>query len=194
VIVVKVGGSLFDWPELGACLGRWLRTVTTSEVLLVPGGGALADVVRDCDRVHGLGEEKAHWLALGALALQARVLSDLLPGAEVAADLVECARVWRLRRLPILDALCFARDDEGRPGHLPHCWSVTSDSVAARVAVVAGAERLVLLKSVSMPGELDAEEAARQGVVDSYFPRAIRSEGMHRPLPVQLVNLRAWPE
>src|SRR5262245_62868008 len=111
--VVKVGGSLFDLPDLGPRLRRWLGQLPAGEVLLVPGGGATADVVRAFDRVHHLGEEAAHWLALRAMSVNAALLESLAPG------------------VPVLDALAFARDDEGRPGRLPHCWAVTSDSVAA---------------------------------------------------------------
>ena len=49
-IVVKVGGSLFDWPDLGERLCRWLAVQEEKEILLVPGGGPTADVIRDCQR------------------------------------------------------------------------------------------------------------------------------------------------
>src|SRR5262249_50947889 len=80
-VVVKVGGSLYDLPGLGARLRAWLERLPSREVLLVPGGGPAADVVRDLDRLHRLGEEAAHWLALRALSVNARFLAALLPGA-----------------------------------------------------------------------------------------------------------------
>ena len=46
MIVVKVGGSLFDHPNLGFGLRAFLRSLTPSRVLLVPGGGAVAEAVR----------------------------------------------------------------------------------------------------------------------------------------------------
>src|SRR5262245_19403362 len=84
-IVVKVGGSLYDLPDLGPRLQRWLDALHTRSILIVPGGGALADAVRDLDQIHGLGEETAHWLALRALTLNAYFLAALLPGAVVVA-------------------------------------------------------------------------------------------------------------
>jgi hypothetical protein len=86
----------------------------------------------------------------------------------------------------IVDAHDFARQDEGRPGALPHTWEVTSDSVAARVAQVTGARRLVLLKSTDFPEGIDAEETGRRGLVDAYFARA--QGGME----VFALNLRGW--
>src|SRR5262245_50664634 len=84
---VKVGGSLFDHPNLGPGLRRWLDGVT-GQVLLVPGGGAAAEFVRELDRLHRLGEEHAHWVALRAMTLTARFL-----GALVAAPVVEGFRI-----------------------------------------------------------------------------------------------------
>ena len=75
-IVVKVGGSLFDLPDLGTRLAAWLRQFEESNVLLVPGGGAAADAIRDFDRVHQLGEETSHWLAIQALSLNGECCSD----------------------------------------------------------------------------------------------------------------------
>ena len=54
--VVKVGGSLYDLPDLHLRLQPWLSQAKTTDIILVPGGGATADVIRDFDRVHHLGE------------------------------------------------------------------------------------------------------------------------------------------
>jgi aspartokinase-like uncharacterized kinase len=189
-VVAKVGGSLFDLPDLGPRLTRWLHNRADAPLLLVPGGGRTGDLVRIYDREHGLGEETAHWLALRALTLNAWLLAALL--RDVATQVVrkweECPALWARRVVPVLDAHAFARADEGRPGCLPHTWSVTSDSVAARAAVVAGAGELVLLKSVSFPPEASWTDAAAAGWVDPYFPRLAGE----MPL-IRAVNFRAGP-
>ena len=41
-IVVKVGGSLFDWPDLTPRLRDYLATLAGKNVLLIPGGGPAA--------------------------------------------------------------------------------------------------------------------------------------------------------
>ena len=56
--VVKVGGSLYDLPDLGTRLGRWLTEFGDRRVVLVPGGSATANTVRDWDRAYGLGDER----------------------------------------------------------------------------------------------------------------------------------------
>jgi aspartokinase-like uncharacterized kinase len=186
--VVKVGGSLYDLPDLGQRLQAWLAGRKDGTVLIVPGGGPAADVVRDLDRLHGLGEERAHWLALRALSLNAHFLASLLPGAWVAES--ECAweNVRDSGRPAILDAYRFAQADEGRPGSLPHTWSATSDSLAARVAIVTGARSLVLLKSTPISPNSSWEEASRLALVDPLFARLVHAA---RDLQVSALDFRS---
>jgi 5-(aminomethyl)-3-furanmethanol phosphate kinase len=174
-VVVKVGGSLFDLPDLGPRLWRFLDEREPSAVLLVPGGGITANAVRQLDRWQGLGEEHSHWLALQALKLNAWFLAALSPNAAVIEELSEYRDAVTAGRVPILDAHAFCQADEVRSGRLPHHWTVTSDSVALRVAAVFGARRLVLLKSVPLPPGIDWGEAAERGLVDSHFVVALGS-------------------
>jgi hypothetical protein len=66
---------------------------------------------------------------------------------------------------------------------------VASDSIALRAAIVFGASRLVLLKSLTIPSGMDWAEAARRGFVDPYFPTALAAAGN---LTVEAVNFREW--
>lgn len=183
-IVVKVGGSLFHLPDLGERLSRWLKNWSDYEVLLVPGGGLAADVIREYDHCHHLGEEASHWLALRAMTLNAHFLAALLRDKRTAitGDVAAVPGFWRQGRLPILDAHAFAVADENSPGALPHTWEVTSDSVAGRAAVLLGAEQLILLKSVSAVMPFDVSESARAGLVDSYLTVVLQSALPSSPL------------
>lgn len=181
-VVVKVGGSLLDVPDLAARLTRSLADLPS--VLLVPGGGRLTETLRQLDTVHGLGEETCHWLALQAMSINAGVLGRLLPDAQLVTDLSPRCAGWR-----ILDPYPFFRDDDKNPDHLPHRWSVTSDSLALRAAVLMRAQELVLLKSVDWDGRRSWHEAAAAGVVDAYFPDALAHQ--QQTPAVRVVNLRA---
>jgi len=171
VIVVKVGGSLFDHPRLGPGLREYLDSLAPAEVLLVPGGGEVAEAVRKLDRVHGLGEEVSHGLALWALGVS----------SEFLYHSVACGS-----RVSVLNCYEFAREDESRPGKLPHSWDVTSDSIAARAAVVLEAERLVLLKSVDIPPGTPWAAAAERGWVDHHFPQVVAGAAF----VIEVVNFR----
>lgn len=154
MIVVKVGGSLYDRPRFGPELKAYLETLP-EPLLLVPGGGSFADAVRAFDRLHHLGEEACHWLALEAMNLGGAFLRSL----GITA--------------PMLDAVAFCREHD----ELPHTWAATSDSVAALAARVFRASRLVLLKSVAIPPGTPWEEAAARGWVDPCFPRFAANGG-----------------
>jgi 5-(aminomethyl)-3-furanmethanol phosphate kinase len=183
--VVKIGGSLYDLPDLSLRLQRWL--LRTPDALLVPGGGPTADVVRRFDQIHGLGEERAHWLALDALQLNAHFLAWLLPAARIVDHPERAAG-----GVTILNAFQFLSGEKAacRKGRLPHCWAVSSDAIAARAAIVAEAEHLVLLKSATIPEGMDWEEAGRCGFVDEWFARTVRPALPQ--LKVSAVNLRDW--
>ena len=184
--LIKVGGSLYDLRDLGARLLGLLASLDRPRFFLFPGGGAAAEAVRSLDRLHDLGEESAHWLALRALTMNAFFLHSLLPEVPVAG--------WpEVPDKAILDPFAFALADEKNASHLPHAWAVTSDSLAARAAHLLGAQELLLLKSSAHAASALAEgmtwpEAAAAGYVDEYFPEALtQAPG----LTVRLVNLRA---
>jgi len=175
--VAKVGGSLYDLPDLRDRLRAWLAG-SAGRVLLIPGGGAAVDVVRQLDRVHGLGEEAAHWLALRVLTANAHFLGRLI-GAPVVQSAGEDP-------VSVLDPYAFCLADEERAGALPHVWDATSDAVAGRVAELAPAD-LVLLKSTDLPPGISWSEAAATGLVDETLDSVVRRSGLR----VAWVNLRS---
>jgi aspartokinase-like uncharacterized kinase len=171
-LVIKVGGSLFDRHDLGPRLRDWLAANAPRDTILVPGGGRLAEAVRDLDRTHALGEEVAHRMALHAMTTNAALLVALIPDSCVidGPDLAEL--LWEQNRIPVLDALAYCESDDANPDALPHIWAVTSDSVAARAAIVVEAAELVLLKSAPPPAG-DVTEWAAAGYVDEWLPRVL---------------------
>ena len=184
-MVVKVGGSLNDVPELGRHLRRWLDAQLTTRVLIIPGGGAAVDLVRQIDGLDELGEESCHWLALRALQFTAHLLAARLPRGQVIEDLADRESAWQRGQIPILDMHAFAQEDDARPGHLPHRWAVTSDSLAIRVAQLAGIRALMLLKSREAPSNGEWGDT-----VDANFAESLKNGGS--ALQVTMINFRQW--
>ncbi len=195
--VVKVGGSLLQWPLLETQLAGWLESQSDAANVLIAGGGALADAIRRADAADDLGEEQAHALCIEVLGVTGRGLVSLLAGRATLASWSEVASrqlagpAWVVLDVPAFMSAAESLDPQGA---LPHTWNVTSDSIAAWVACGLAAEELVLLKSCEPPagltptGDWPFSLLAAAGYVDRYFPTAVaRFAG-----PVRMVNLRGF--
>jgi aspartokinase-like uncharacterized kinase len=185
--VVKVGGSLYDHPRLGPGLRAYLARLDAAKVLVVAGGGGFADVVRDLDRCHRLGEERSHHLALLSTWVASFTLKALL---GLPDDCFTGRLDWwdrQRHRVGLLLADRFLNGHEGQIAPVPHTWAVTTDSVAGYAAGVANA-RLVLLKSVDIPPGTPWDEAAARRWVDAHFPAVVREHSLR----VEAVNFRRW--
>jgi aspartokinase-like uncharacterized kinase len=188
VRVIKLGGSLLEWPELPAQLRSWLAQQTPAANILIVGGGQKVESLRELDRKHALSPEDAHWLAIVAMSFNAEVVAAWLDEARLVTSL-EQLQFASVAAPQIFVVERFLREDHATPDALPCGWHITSDSIAARVATVLSAAELVLLKS-SLPSAPARESWSRTAYVDSHFAR------LPLTLPIRSVNLRApnFPE
>lgn len=143
-IVIKVGGSLGKWGGLGEMLDSIMRWKGTNKVLVIPGGGVFADLVRAEYRRLRLTESAAHRMAILAMDQYGLELCDLTSKAAPASSLNQVMEVIRCGRLPVyLPSRSLSRHDP-----FAHSWGITSDSIAAYIAGRVGADALLLLKHV----------------------------------------------
>ncbi|MHC4879648.1 MAG: amino acid kinase family protein [Planctomycetota bacterium] len=194
--LVKAGGSLLSLSDLPTRLRQVLKQLDGPSALIA-GGGAAADAVRNWASTFELDEATAHWLAVDSLSLTARLLCDLLNRADTSIAVSEqplvsppatrtpaavIAHTWHdvsvatsHGQIPVLNPRSFlttlAEENMSaadRSLELPESWDVTSDTIAAAIAVHWNVEQLVLLKSVAMPEFLDDRS---QGVppIDDWF-------------------------
>src|SRR5437879_808895 len=135
--IYKIGGSLFDLPELPQIIHQVLAQRPGHSALLVAGGGAAANIVREWDRLHHLGDDAAHALALEAMDLSTALLAHFLPQARLVRSERQVRMAARDGAISLLCADCFikAAEAQGHPS-LEHTWRVTSDSIAAWTARV----------------------------------------------------------
>jgi aspartokinase-like uncharacterized kinase len=188
-LVIKFGGSLLDCaPSLVPALAAAPRPI-----LVVPGGGPFAEVVRTLDPA----PDAAHWMACAAMEQVGLYLAALgLPWTEAlrVPDAPSVLLPYRLLR---------DRDP------LPHSWRVSSDTIAAWCAAELGCDLLLaksvdgivsggLIDSVTGPVETDAVDpclipfalarGVRVRIVNARVPgrlgRAVREE----PVPGTLID------
>lgn len=164
--VVKVGGSLSESGDLSAWLDI-LAELGGGRVVIVPGGGPFADLVRRSQTRWGFDDVVAHHMALLAMEQYGRMLTGMRPEFKCAAALAEIRQVLSDGRIPVwLPSQLAVRAQD-----IPASWDMTSDSLAAWLANKLAAEHLLLLKSVQ-PAESLVSSAvlAECGLVDPLFP------------------------
>ena len=190
--VMKIGGSLADDFAVLKATCRELETLAkTYRILIVPGGGRFADTVRDLYREIHLSDDVAHKMAILAMDQFGLLLSDLIAGALTVYSLEGAKKLSKIA-IPLIflpSRLMFKKDP------LEHSWDVTSDSIAAYVAGLMGAEKLILVTDVDgiftsdpkansnarLNEELFASELLKwdkRTSVDRYLPRILMDAGL----------------
>jgi dihydroneopterin aldolase len=172
-IVVKLGGSVVRSPELQA----WLDAIASSPrpTVVVPGGGALADEVRTCQRELGLDDGAAHRMALLAMDQLAWAVAGLRAGLEVGDTEAALWRSLEHGRVAVWAPYTLVANRRD----IPQSWRVTSDSLARWLGRRLDAERCYVIKSIHRQrAEISAVELARDGVVDAAFPAMLRDAGL----------------
>lgn len=165
MIVVKIGGSLERAESLPRLLD-YLLEQGKGKTVLVPGGGSFANAVRRFQTDTGITDEYAHRMALLAMEQYACYLTARTPALQTVDTLdsiVDClagngVALW----LP-----CKMLSSKNL---LPANWDVTSDSLAAWLALELKADSLTLIKSVWLPQSYSGwHELAELGLVDAYM-------------------------
>lgn len=185
-VVLKLGGSLLTIPDLMNRLEAVIYRLRPSPVLIVPGGGAAADVIRDLDRKLLLSPEKAHRDSIAAMSYNAALLCRLNKSLRLVRHHDEARRVWSEGHTAVLDAdsFLFEQTDKTSGGSLPASWDITSDSIAAWTARNWQADRLILAKSCDAP-ETSFSVLCQLGMIDRAFEKTVGN------LRTEWLNLRS---
>ena len=172
-IVVKLGGSVVRSPELRT----WLDAIAAAPlpVVIVPGGGALADEVRAAQKDLGFGDSAAHRMALLAMDQLAWAIAGLRVGFEVGAMEDALQYILRKGRVAVWAPYALIADRTD----IPQSWTMTSDSLSLWLARRLGIERLFVIKSIQRQrAGLSARQLARDGIVDEAFPSMLEGSGL----------------
>lgn len=173
--VIKLGGSLIGSSELTSWLDILAR-FSHGKVIIVPGGGIFADAVRQAQKLTQLNDQAAHKMAVLAMNQYGELIASLNPVIVKAASELEIAeRGFQHRAIVWLPSQMVSADEA-----IPANWDVTSDSLAAWLAVKLNAEHLVLVKSADLSQYLKPNAL--------YFNH-LSYDGLSRPIGLQtLIN------
>jgi hypothetical protein len=143
--VVKVGGSLAFYPEKLKVLCIKLSEISKKHrIIVVPGGGEFADVVRCMDQVFSLSCSASHRMAILGMDQYGLLLSDLMPNSATVNKLEEIKCFLDSDGLPVfLPSTLLLSEDP-----LENSWDVTSDSIAVYIASRLQAAKVLLITDV----------------------------------------------
>src|SRR5215467_9330437 len=163
--VIKLGGSVVRAGDLSA----WLDAISAAPrpIVVVPGGGALADEVRACQARLGFPEKVGHEMALLAMNQLALAVAGLRQGFAVGTTEAELRAAFERGDVAVWApyGLIAGRAD------VEPSWRMTSDSLALWLAARIGAPRCFLIKSIKREATAaNAAELSRAGIVDAAFP------------------------
>lgn len=163
--VIKLGGSLLGSPELNG----WLDVITrhgNGNIVIVPGGGILADAVYESQLMSGVSDLIAHKMAVMAMDQYGILLTGLNSELVTASSDLEIAeRGWQHRAVVWLPSTMVIADES-----IPTTWEITSDSLAAWLAHKLNAEHLILVKSERpVMDQISLERLTKEGFVDEHF-------------------------
>jgi len=134
-------------------------------VVIVPGGGAFADAVRDAQAAFHFSDAVAHQMALLAMHQTGLMLAALHPKLAPFDTLAELRRALTRDQIPVWLPLKLVQRD----ARITANWSTTSDGLAARLAERLGRAPVVLVKSCRVACGTSLAALVRLRVVDPTF-------------------------
>jgi aspartokinase-like uncharacterized kinase len=177
--VLKVGGSLSNKPfKLKKLCVKLGKLAEKKRLAIVPGGGKFADIIRFFDEKLNLPPLKTHEMAILAMDLYGLLLASLTPNSQPVKSLKECLKLSCKGVLPIILPYKICVKADFKPS-----WNVTSDTLAAYLASLLKAEKLILIKDVN--GVYDWRKRVIKEVslswlkknkscLDNFFPKIIK--------------------
>ena len=196
--VIKIGGSLAEDPErLRALCAKLSEFAKKYAIVVVPGGGRFADVVRDFDKRFTLSSEISHRMAVLGMNQFGLLLSQIIPNSCATYLLNDAKQLSEIGVVPVFlpSRLMFKEDP------LENSWNVTSDSISVYVASRLHVAKVLLVTDVDgiftedprkhadakLIGRLSAVETLKlkqRTSVDRYLPKLL----LESPIDCYVVN------
>lgn len=143
--VIKVGGSLSKKPSALRALGVTLNLLAKSHhIAIVPGGGRFADTVRKLDKIFDIPATLSHRMAILAMDQYGLLLSTVISDSDLYNSIQKVEKSAKTGRAAIiLPSKLLLKADPFEPS-----WNVTSDSIAAYIAVKLHSTKAIFVTDV----------------------------------------------
>jgi aspartokinase-like uncharacterized kinase len=171
--VLKLGGSFALSPHLR----DWIAAIAdcAGSIVIVPGGGPFADVVRTAQAQMGFDDCAAHRMGLLAMEQYGCAIKSLNERLSLADSPDSIRHSLANNQVPVWLSSRMALG----AADIPQSWDVTSDSLAAWLAGKIGAKRLLLVKHVELAcGGVRATDLAARHIVDNAFSKFLSASGV----------------
>ncbi len=159
-IVIKIGGSIFnnfeDLDNVLNQINQILNDRHVSQVVLLIGGGKLADYIREIDLTSKIGDDLAHWMAILAMDLNGKELNSSnhitifqkhnyhFTDSFDELNILFSNKIVSNSLVVLFAPFNFLFKDD----FLPHSWNVTSDSIAYYLGAKLSVDSVLLIKNV----------------------------------------------
>lgn len=163
MIVVKIGGSLFDSPFLK----KWLEVLSkqiTHNIVIVPGGGPFADQVRTADMKWNLPQQTSHEMAVLGMQQYAHMMQGLQNDLSLLDSIEQLPKFLSPKQTIIWSPY----HDVSNTSGLVKEWETTSDTIALWLAIKLNADQLFLIKSANVEN-LSVSDLKDSNIVDKNF-------------------------
>jgi 5-(aminomethyl)-3-furanmethanol phosphate kinase len=142
----KIGGKILDNKTLLentiSQITNLYVTYSLDKIIVVPGGGTLANFIRFLDLNMNIGDEMSHWMAIQAMNFNGQELATRYKQIEVFEKIEDIRN--REQIFAIFLPFNYLKNND----LLPHNWQVTSDSIALYLAHELNFERVFLIKNI----------------------------------------------
>ena len=146
IAVFKIGGKILDNSNnlinTIAQLTQLFVDKAIKKIILIPGGGLLANFVRSIYREFKFNDDLAHWIAIYSMDYNGIELKRKFPHLKLC-DNYEKLEQENRGMFIFLPYKYLKKHDE-----LPHTWDVTSDSITLFLAKELGLSECFLIKDV----------------------------------------------
>lgn len=147
IITIKIGGSLIKKGVIRlAKICKIIQGLSKKyKIIIIAGGGQIADNIRTLQRQLKFSENTAHWLAIMAMDINSVILTEMNKKFKQVETIKECKKISQSRFIPVFTPFKLLKKIDV----LPKTWQVTSDSIALFISHIFNSDFTILLKDVN---------------------------------------------